>query len=339
MIESITPCGCCSFFAPLRLACYEVQTTMASTRFPVGSVIQIHGLQSRNDLNGQPAILVRYVEESGRFQCELTSASKMVLLKPDNIMEGAVTSCHSALALSLVRFARESSQWKLKSLLNGKKLCEGCDCHLNDAKLAPCVCIAGLGASTLSGLNLPADLLASLPAELQASMNLGGASPSVGTRTICFDGGASPPVELPESAMADEDVGSRVTRCEAPQLSPWLPRESRVPFIYRRADRVCAAPLPPPAQVRMLVSSIDGGPGEGTCHAFVLILSSARREPSGTPCVHRRRNTVPLAREDPCGAPLPHSWPHRRAQRLRGGIVDGALCQRAGSHDSLLGLR
>ena len=168
-------------------------------------MIEMHGLKARDDLNGQPAIVVGYFEESGRFQCETTSASKMVLLKPDNIIEGAVTSCHSALALSLVRLARESSQWKLKSLLNGKKLCEGCDCHLNDAKLAPCVCIAGLGASTLSGLNLPADLLASLPAELQASMNLGGASPSVGTRTICFDGGISP-VELPESAMVDEDV-------------------------------------------------------------------------------------------------------------------------------------
>ena len=202
-----------------------------ANRFQVGSVIEIHGLRARDDLNGQPAIVVGYVEESGRFQCELTSASKMVLLKPDNIIEGAVTSCHSALALSLVRLARESSQWKLKSLLNGKKLCEGCDCHLNDAKLAPCVCIAGLGASTLSGLNLPADLLASLPAELQASMNLGGASPSVGTRTICFDGGVSAPVQLPESAMVDEDVMQpRHKMRGATTQHVWLPTESRVPF-------------------------------------------------------------------------------------------------------------
>jgi len=199
-----------SFEFPVGVACFE---------FAVGSVIQIYGLQARSDLNGQPAIVVGYVEESGRFQCELTSAPKMVLLKPANIMLGAVTSCHSALAVNLVRLARESSQWKLKSLLNGKKLCEGCNCHLNDAKLAPSVCIAGIGASTLSGLNLPADLLASLPTEFQASMNLGG-SPSVGTRTICFDGGTSPPLQLPESAMADEDVRHRrVTTRETPQLS------------------------------------------------------------------------------------------------------------------------
>ena len=219
-----------------------------ANRFQVGSVIEIHGLRARDDLNGQPAIVVGYVEESGRFQCELTSASKMVLLKPDNIIEGAVTSCHSALALSLVRLARESSQWKLKSLLNGKKLCEGCDCHLNDAKLAPCVCIAGLGASTLSGLNLPADLLASLPAELQASMNLGGASPSVGTRTICFDGGVSAPVQLPESAMVDEDVMQpRHKMRGATTQHVWLPTESRVPFYIRRAGRVCAASAHPGA--------------------------------------------------------------------------------------------
>ena len=306
-----------------------------ANRFPVGSVIEIHGLRARDDLNGQPAIVVGYVEESGRFQCELTSASKMVLLKPDNIIEGAVTSCHSALALSLVRLARESSQWKLKSLLNGKKLCEGCDCHLNDAKLAPCVCIAGLGASTLSGLNLPADLLASLPAELQASMNLGGASPSVGTRTICFDGGVSAPVELPESAMVDEDVMQpRHKMRGATTQHVWLPTESRVPFYIRRAGRVCAASAHPGAHAGFEHRRRLGGRHVPLFSPYPsLPIYCPPRASSTLPVFNYRRRScaVPLAREDPRGAPLPRPRPHRRSQGLRGGVVDAALCQRAGT--------
>jgi hypothetical protein len=43
--------------------------------------------------------------------------------------------------------------------------------------------------------------------------------------------------------------------------------------MYRRGGRECAPSPPLPAQVRMLVSSIDRGWGEGKRHPFVLTLT------------------------------------------------------------------
>lgn len=70
--------------------------------------------------------------------------------------------------------------------------------------------------------------------------------------------------------------------------------------MYRRGGRECAPPPPLPAQVRMLVSSIDRGWGEGKRHPFVLTLTVlpaenqyARREP------HRRSLCSPHTGETP----------------------------------------
>ena len=198
----------------------------------VGTIVEIVGLQGRPEYNGLHAV-VRSREETGRFKCVLVDASKTLLLKPENIKQvplselkpvqeppkpaASAMTPNGKLALQLVKGAVMSSAWKLRSLQAGKKLCEGCDCHLNDPKKSPSTTTAGnvghmLTADMLKGMDLPPETLAQFSAMMSDK-----SAPTI----IGFDGlveGGS--VSVSPDAMLDEDIDKLVSNLNG-GMYPW----------------------------------------------------------------------------------------------------------------------